>query len=318
MNRNSISWSGPMPAITTPFHADGALDAAGYVANIDRLMDAGSTGIVAAGCTGEFWAMDMAERSELARLTVQALRGRGPAIIGTGAIRATEVVEQIHAAREAGADGVLVMPPYFAHLTESEIIGHYETIDAAASRMPIMVYNIPGNAGNAITPAIADKLVDMDHIVAIKESSSDWRNFHETLLRVRDRARVFCGPSSVFGVPAVLAGADGLIDCFPNVWAPGCLDLWHVARAGRMDEALALQRTGLALTELFTTDGRTLYPATKAAMNLMGLPGGGYPRAPLKPLDGAELDGLAAGLKSILGVHVITSEIQELHHASGT
>lgn len=318
MNRNNISWSGPMPAITTPFRADGTLDADSYTANIDRLMDAGATGMVAAGCTGEFWAMDLSERAHLAELTVKALRGRGPAIIGTGAIRAEEVIDQIHAARDAGADGVLVMPPYFAHLTAAEVIAHYVRIDAAAAGMPIMVYNIPGNAGNAITPAIADTLVDLDHVVAIKESSSDWRNFHETLFRVRDRARVFCGPSSVFGVAAVLAGADGLIDCFPNVWAPGCLDLWHATRDGRLDEALALQRTGLALTELFTSDGRTLYPATKAAMNLMGLPGGDYPRPPLLPLEGPALAGLADGLRDILGADVITTPMKELHHASGT
>src|SRR5690606_12153049 len=140
----------------------------------------------------------------------------------TGAIRPGEVIEQIHAAREAGCDGVLVMPPYFAHLTPAEIIAHFEAIDRQAV-LPIVLYNIPGNAGNALTPALVDRLADLDHVVAVKESSGNWTNFHDTLLRVKSRIRVYCGPSSVFGVPAVLAGADGLIDCFPNVWAPGCL-----------------------------------------------------------------------------------------------
>lgn len=299
MNRNSVSWSGPMPAVTTPFRADLGIDEEGFAANIDRLFRAGATGMVAVGCTGEFWALSLAERARLARLTVAACAGRGPAILGTGAIRPEEVVEQIHAAREAGADGVLVMPPFFAHLTEAEIVAHFETVDAAAT-LPIVLYNIPGNAGNAITPAIADRLADLDHVVAIKESSGDWTNFHTTLDRVKDRVRVFCGPSSVFGVPAVLAGCDGLIDCFPNVWAPGCLDLWHATRAGRLDAAWALQRTGMELTALFTSGGRTLYPATKAAMNLLGLPGGGLPRPPLRPLEGASLTGLEAGLRRLL------------------
>ena len=117
---------------------------------------------------------------------------------------------------------------------------------------------------------------------------------------MKDRIRVFCGPSSAFGVPATLAGADGLIDCFPNVWAPGCLDLWHAVRAGRTDEAWSLQRTGIALTELFTSDGRTLYPATKAAMNHLGLPGGGAMRPPLRDLDGPQLKGLIDGLDTLL------------------
>src|SRR6056297_43134 len=184
----------------------------------------------------------------------------------TGAITEGAVIEQLHALKEAGADGALVMPPYFVRLTDREMMAHFEAV-ATAAPLPIVLYNIPGNAGNAITPALADRLADLDAVVAIKESSGDWINFHDTLARVKGRIRVFCGPSSVFGVAATLAGADGLIDCFPNVWAPGCLDLWHATRAGRLEEAWRLQETGLALTELFTTEGRTLYPATKAAMD---------------------------------------------------
>ncbi|WP_431300226.1 dihydrodipicolinate synthase family protein [Tabrizicola sp. BL-A-41-H6] len=299
MDRNSVNWSGPMPAITTPFRADKSIDEAAFAANIDRLFKLGATGMVSVGCTGEFWSLTTVERQHLARLTVAANEGRGPAIIGTGAIRPEEVIEQIHGAAEAGADGVLVMPPYFAHLTEAEIIGHFETVNAE-SPLPILLYNIPGNAGNALTPHIVNQLAALDKVVGVKESSGNWTNFHTTLNLVKDRLRVFCGPSSVFGVAAVLAGADGLIDCFPNVWAPGCLDLWHATRAGRMDESWALQSTGIALTNLFTSEGRTLYPATKAAMNFMGLPGGGFPRAPLRPLDGVALAGLEAGLDRIL------------------
>jgi len=299
LNRSSVNWSGPMPAITTPFRDDLTIDEAAFVANIGRLFDAGATGMVASGCTGEFWAMSMAERSQVARLTVQSCKGRGPAIIGTGAIRPEDVVDQIHAAKEAGADGVLVMPPYFAHLTDAETIAHFEAVNDKAV-LPILLYNIPGNAGNAITPEIADKLAGLDMVVGIKESSGSWRNFHATLNAVKDRLLVFCGPSSVYGVPATLAGADGLIDCFPNVWAKGCLDLWHATKAGRLEEAWALQQTGMELTDLFTSDGRTLYPATKAAMNILKLPGGGVPRPPLLPLTGEPLVGLTKGLDALL------------------
>lgn len=288
-----------MPAITTPFRKDLSIDEESFTANIDRLFAAGSTGMVAAGCTGEFWALSFKERARLAKLTAEACKGRGPAIVGTGAIRQDEVIDQIHAIKEAGGDGVLVLPPYFAHLTEAEIIAHFEAINAA-SVLPIVLYNIPGNAGNAITPALASRLADLDNVVAIKESSGDWKTFHATLLQVRDRIRVYCGPSSVYGVAATLAGADGLIDCFPNVWDKGCLDLWHATKAGRMDEAWALQRTGMEMTELFTSDGRSLYPATKAAMNFLGLPGGGEPRPPLRALTGAPLQGLKAGMEALL------------------
>ena len=299
MNRSSIDWAGPMPALTTPFRADHSIDDESYSANVARLYDAGATGMITAGCTGEFWSLSMDERAHLARLTVAASAGRGPTILGTASIQPGEVIEQIHAAKEAGADGVLVLPPFFVHLTRSEMIAHFEAVNDA-SVLPIVLYNIPGNAGNAITPVLADQLADLDKVVAIKESSGNWNNFHATLIAVKDRIRVFCGPSSMFGVPATLAGADGLIDCFPNVWSPGCLDLWHKTKAGRTEEAWALQRTGIALTELFTSEGRTLYPATKAAMNHLGLPGGGAMRPPLRDLDGAALKGLTNGLKDLL------------------
>ncbi len=294
MNRSSIDWSGPMPATTTPFTPDLRIDEEAFVANLSRLFDAGAAGMVVAGCTGEFWSLTMKERARLAKLAVDTCKGRGPAIVGTGSIREDEVVDQIFAAKEAGADGVLVMPPYFARVTDAEMMAHFEAI-ADRSVLPIVLYNIPGNAGNAISPALADRLADLDMVVAIKESSGDWNNFQATLNRVKDRIRVFCGPSSIFGVPATLAGADGLIDCFPNVWAPGCLDLWHKIKSGDMEAAWALQKTGIALTELFTTGGRTLYPATKAVMNHLGVPGGGHMRPPYRDLEGAPLASLIAG-----------------------
>ncbi|MBT8418396.1 MAG: dihydrodipicolinate synthase family protein, partial [Silicimonas sp.] len=77
MNRSSINWAGPIPALTTPFRADGSIDEESFSANIARLYDAGATGMGAAGCTGEFWALSMEERAHLARLTVAASDGRG-------------------------------------------------------------------------------------------------------------------------------------------------------------------------------------------------------------------------------------------------
>ncbi len=299
MDRNSVSWTGAMPALTTPFDATGGIDFAAHAANVERQLAAGATGFVVAGCTGEFWALSPAERAALARETVVSVAGRGTVIVGTGAVLADEVVEQSRAAAKAGADAVLVLPPYFVHSTEAELAAHFAAVNQGTA-LPIVLYNIPGNAGNALTPGLVDRLADLDKVVAIKESSGDWGNFHRTLLAVKDRIRVFCGPSSVFGVAAVQAGADGLVDCFPNVWTE-CLDLWSATRAGDTSRADALQATGIALTDLFVSGGRTLYPATKAAMDYLGYPGGGAPRPPLLPLTGAPLEELRSGLDAILG-----------------
>lgn len=298
MDRDSVDWAGPMPAVTTPFDAAGRVDQAGFRANIARLLDLGATGVVACGCTGEFWSLALEEREALYRDAVQAAAGRGTVIVGTGCVGVGDTLRLARVAADAGADGVLVLPPYFVKLTDDEIFAHFAAV-SAQSPLPICAYNIPGNAVNAISPALVARLATLDKVVAIKESSGDWNNFYATLLAVKDRIRVFCGPSSVFGVPAIAAGADGTVDCFPNVWR-GTIDLWHAARdPQRLAEAERLQATARRLTDLFVTEGRTLYPATKAAMDHLGFPGGGVPRMPLQPLQGEPLAGLKRGLAAL-------------------
>jgi dihydrodipicolinate synthase/N-acetylneuraminate lyase len=294
MDRHSVTWSGPMPALITPFDARGAIDPGLIQRNIDIQLDRGATGCLVGGCTGEFWAVTAEERRSLYSMAVRAVRGRGTVLAGCGAVTATEAIGLTRAARDAGCDGAVILPPFFVKLTDDEIFAHFEAISNAVS-FPICLYNIPGNAVNAISPVLARRLSDLDTVVAIKESSGDWTNYYATALEIQDRLRVFCGPSSVFGVAATVLGADGTIDCFPNVWAPGGLDLYYAARSGRMEEAQGLQRIGWRLTQLFTGEGRTLYPSTKAAMDMLGLPGG-LPRPPLQPLRGSQLAGLRCGL----------------------
>jgi len=276
-----------MPAVTTPFTASGEIDHASLAANIQRLMNRGCNGVVTAGCTGEFWSLTLEEKAAVYRTTVKTIGDKGIKIVGAAGITVPEVIAAAKEAKAAGCDGVLVTPPYFVRLTDDEIFAHFEAVNAEAP-LPILLYNIPGNAGNALTPQLVDRLADLDNVVAIKESSGDWLNFHETLNMVSDRIRVFCGPSSTIGVAATLAGCDGLIDCFPNVWE-GCIDLWETARGRDLDKAWELQNIGQNLTDLFTSEGRTLYPATKAAMTHLGYPGGGALRAPLQALEGAAL-----------------------------
>ncbi|MDQ0390525.1 dihydrodipicolinate synthase family protein [Labrys monachus] len=298
MDRTSVDWAGPMPAITTPFHDDGRIDEAAFAANIDRLMKDGATGVVAGGCTGEFWALSHEERKRVYEISKEAMGGRGTLIVGTGAVTVDEAVALSRHAEKVGCDGALILPPYFVKLSDDEIFAHYADVTGAIG-LPVLLYNIPGNAVNALTPALVSRLAGLDRVVAVKESSGDWNNYYGTALAVRDRLRVFCGPSSVFGVPAVDLGADGTIDCFPNVWSPGGLDLYFAPKRGDRVEAERVQALGRRLTDLFTSGGRTLYPATKAAMDMLGLPGGGKPRAPLRPLGGEARAGLEKGLREL-------------------
>jgi 4-hydroxy-tetrahydrodipicolinate synthase len=297
MDRSSVNWTGPMPAVVTPFDDRGAIDERLLQANLELLLEKGSTGFIVGGCTGEFWAMSPDERAQLFKASARIVAGRGTVIAGIGAIMAQDVVTLGRSAQDAGCDGVLILPPYFNKITDDEIVDHFALVTSDID-LPAMIYNIPQAAVNAVTPALASRLAEIDSIVAIKESAGDWNNYYATALTVQDRLRVFCGPSSVYGVPAMVMGADGLIDCFPNVWAPGGLDLYYAVKDGDMDRARSLQKLGVQLTRLFTSEGRTLYPATKAAMEILGLPGGQL-RLPMKPLPADQYAGLRRGLTEL-------------------
>lgn len=297
MNRDSVNWSGAMPAITTPFDDNGKIDERELGEVIERHLALGATGVVVGGCTGEFWAMSADERARLFTSSKAVIGTRGTLIAGTGMIGVDETVALTLQAEKAGCDGALILPPYFVKLTDDEIHAHYADVTARIG-LPVMLYNIPGNAVNYLTPKLVARLGQLERVVAVKESSGDWNNFYGTFLAVHESLRVFCGPSSVFGVPAVQLGADGVIDCFPNVWDEGGQMLFEAARDGDATLAARLQAAGRRLTDLFTSDGRTLYPSTKAAMDLLGIPGGGKPRAPLRSLGAAQRDALAAGLQA--------------------
>ncbi len=283
-----------MPAVVTPFDDNGAIDEAAFQRNLELMMEDGATGFIVGGCTGEFWALSKSERTRIVEIAVKAVGDRATIIAGTSAIQKAEVIELTKAAQGVGAHGALVLPPFFVQLTDDEIFANYESISDAVT-LPIMLYNIPQVATNVITPELALRLSALDRIVAIKESAGNWNNFHKTAMAVRHTLRVFCGPSSVYGVPSIGAGADGFIDCFPNVWSPGGLDLYYTAVRGETDSANALQELGIKMTTLFTSEGRSLYPATKAAMEILGLPGG-KPRAPLKTLTRDQYEGLRKGM----------------------
>jgi 4-hydroxy-tetrahydrodipicolinate synthase len=281
----------------TPFAADGAIDEPALRRNIDLMLAAGCHGVLIGGCTAEFWALTTEERVHVIRIAADALKRRGTLIAGTGAIRTEDAIALTLAAKEAGADGALVLPPYFVQPSQDDIVAHFQAISDAVP-LPIMLYNIPQCTTNALTPELASRLADVANVVAIKESSGNWGNFQRTLLAVGDRLRVFCGPSSAFGVAATAMGAVGHIDCFPNVHAAPMVRMWQDAEAGRMDAARAAQETCVRLTDLFVSEGRNLYCTTKSAMNMLGLPGG-FPRLPLRPLPADSEASLRRGMAAL-------------------
>jgi 4-hydroxy-tetrahydrodipicolinate synthase len=290
MDKQSVNWSGAIPALVTPFDSNGNIDERGFVENIEICLGNGVGGLVPSGCTGEFWALTATERVRLFRLTVEAARGRVPVIASTGAVTTREVIALSTAAQEAGCDGIMVLPPYFVRPTADDLVAHYRAISDTV-KLPLMLYNIP-NTGNPLTPELVARLAEIDTVVAIKESSLDYVNLYRTMRLVGDQLHVFCGPATLYGVPSLLMGAPGIIDTIPNYWGAGAVEMFRAATAGDLPRARALQAEALALKDLLNAKGRNQYAAIKALMNILGLPGG-QPRLPLRPLTPAQVEELA-------------------------
>ena len=275
MDKNSVDWHGSWVALVTPFEADGAIDEAGFARNVDLCIRGGVNGVLVSGCTGEFWALSDAERVRLFALCVEAAAGRVPVIGGTGAIRTADVIAMSGAAKDAGCAGVM-----------DDIVAHYEAISGAVE-IPILLYNIPANNVNPLTPELVDRLADVDCVVAIKESSLDFANFYRTLQVAGDRIRVF-PPGFLGGAAALEIGASGYFQTFSNYWGRESNGIYQSYLRGDLAGARRFLDLELTLRDALNRGGRNGYVVIKAAMNLFGRPGG-YPRLPLRPLDEAAL-----------------------------
>ena len=128
MDRNSIDWHGPLVALITPFKKSGEIDKDSFCQNIDRMIKKGATGVLVAGCTGEFWALSYKEKKLLFELSVETVNGRGTVICNCSAITPEETIELTKESKNCGSDGSLILPSYFIKLTENEIINYYKNI----------------------------------------------------------------------------------------------------------------------------------------------------------------------------------------------
>lgn len=286
MDNGKVDWKGSFVAVVTPFAKDGAIDERRFVENLELLMSEGIDGIVVSGCTGESWALDGAERLRLFRLAADAAKGRVPVIGGTGGIDTRKVAELSIAAKGAGADGVMILPPYYAVINRREIAAHFKYISDTA-RVPILLYNMPKRTNINMPPEFIAELAELEWIVALKQSSNDFVELEQTLAACGGRIRVFAGHSAERGVAAVLMGCPGFVSSMESqIMGREAISMYRLAVEGRLEEARRVQMRTLRLDKGMRALGT--FPAnTKAAMNLLGRPGG-YARPPLLDLDESE------------------------------
>ncbi|HVO53283.1 MAG TPA: dihydrodipicolinate synthase family protein [Solirubrobacterales bacterium] len=286
MDRSTVQWRGYWPAAPTPFSADGALDEGAIGALLGQYVDDGVHGILVNGSSGEWWAQSNAERRRVAELAIAAVAGRVPVVIGCTGFTPEEVIDLAAHAAEAGADGVLCTPPPYAHPTQEEVLAFYSAVDRAIE-LPLIAYNWPRGTGLEIELETAKWIADLEHVVAIKNSTAHWPLVVDCIEALADRVRIFASLINRRGLAIIRElGGDGYIDG-GGIGAPFAVPFFESLWQGDLDEARRQADRYWQLTAgLIRPDfgGRFGSPSSqlKAAMDLLGQPGGQV-RSPLEP-----------------------------------
>lgn len=292
--------AGILSALVTPFRGDGALDEAAVPGLVAFQLAQGLDGFYVGGSTGESFLQSTEERGRFLRAVAGAVAGRATLIAHVGAISTEETAALARVAADAGYDAVSAVPPFYYDFSAQELMGHYQAL-AGATPLPVVVYNFGGKVPKLSTEVIL-RLLDNPRIVGVKHTSHDLYQL-ERFKRHRPDAAVFNGYDEMC-LAGLAMGADGAIGTTYNVMGGLFVAIRDAFAAGRMAEALAMQRRANQVIDVLVQVG--VFPGTKGLLRLLGQDVGGC-RAPFAPLDDAGLTRLRACLPLIAGDRAIAA-----------
>lgn len=231
---------GIIPPCVTPFHADESLDLSSLKKHIDFLIGKGVHGIFVLGTTGEFYALDDAEKQTVLATAVEHVAGRVPVFAGTGAESTREVLRLTKMAEREKVAGVSVITPYFLKPTQTELIDHFRRV-AESTAVSVILYNNPSTcAGTNIDPATVAKLAEISNVVGIKDSSGDMQNTLEIIRLVPSRFSVLMGRDTLI-LPALTFGVKGAIPASSNIAPALCVGIYESFVKGDIAAAKSFQ-----------------------------------------------------------------------------
>ncbi len=258
-------FSGSIIAIVTPFR-NGKVDERALGDLIEWQIAQGTNGIVPCGTTGESATLTHEEHHRVVKLVVEVVKRRVPVIAGTGSNSTDEAISLTRHAKEAGADGALLITPYYNKPTQEGLYRHYKAV-AEAVDIPQVLYNIPSRTGVNMLPATVARLAVMKTIVGIKEGSGSVQQASDIAQTCGDRLSVLAGDDALT-LPMMAVGAKGVITVTANVMPKEMAQLVAAFLAGRVDEA---RRLHFALSPLFTALFYETNPIPiKEALGMMG------------------------------------------------
>ena len=255
-----------MVAVVTPFR-DGKVDFTALDVLVERQIVAGQKAIVPCGSTGESATLTHDEHAQVIEAVVAKADGRVSVIAGTGSNATAEAIDLTRAAESAGADGALLISPYYNKPTQDGIYEHYRAV-AEAVQIPLITYNIPGRTGSTIETSTLLRLSDIDNIVAVKEATGSLDRVMDVVAACGDKLAVLSGDDPLT-LPMISLGAVGLISTTANVAPREIAELTQLALEGRTAEASALHYRLLPLMRALFLETNPI--PVKAAVAMLGL-----------------------------------------------
>lgn len=284
-----------LTAMVTPFNADGSVNYAAGADFADWLLANGSDGLVVEGSTGEAATMDMDEKIKFMQTIVARVNGRAKIVAGAGTNCTASTIDLVKKMEACGVDGVLVVGPYYNKPTQEGYYQHFAAV-AKATKLPIIVYNVPGRTGGNIAPETVARLAaDFSNIVAIKEAAGNVAQTAELYRVLPEDFSIYSGDDGLI-LPFMSVGACGLISVLANVNGNLMQQLMQAYSEGRVKDAADLNKVMVPLAKAMFIESNPI-PIKAAVTKVTGIEAGA-PRLPLTPISAAAEAKLDAALKA--------------------
>ena len=282
-------------ALVTPFQADGTIDFAGLERLIDHQIGGGMDYLVSLGTTGEAATLTEAERKAIWKFTAEKTAGRVPLVAGIGGNNTAEVVRQLESFDPVGYTAILSVSPYYNKPTQEGIYQHYKAV-AAASPLPIILYNVPGRTGSNVSAETTVRLAkEVGNIVATKDASGSFDQFSK-IMRDKPGDFLLISGDDPVTLPMIALGAAGIISVVGNAFPADVAKLARLCREGNYVDARKIHGKLLRLIELCFAEGN---PAgVKAILHQLGICGPDV-RLPLVPASAQLAEAIHAELETM-------------------
>jgi 4-hydroxy-tetrahydrodipicolinate synthase len=262
-----MQFTGCGTALVTPFQPDFSLDEAGLRKLVQRQIRGGVDFLVPCGTTGENPTLTRREHLRVVEITLQEAAGKMPVVAGAGGYNTQEVMDLARELESLGANGLLSVTPYYNKPTQEGLYQHYRAI-ARSTRLPIVLYNVPGRCGTNLEPSTVKRLAEIDNIVGLKEASGNISQMAALANAVPDDFAILSGDDAI-ALPLFALGGRGVISVASNEIPAGIAQLCRHGLRGEFEEARAVHRKYLPLMEINFIESNPI--PVKAALALMGV-----------------------------------------------